>query len=200
MFGRDLEDTDASPADPLALLGMWLPDPADPVKPLMTLSTMGLDGYPDARTVLLSAFDGRLLRFHTDARSRKASELAAVPRATMTLVWPDAARQVVVTGDVAPEAPAEAAETYPTRSRALQLLAWLNTDELAARPAAERQAAWARFDAEHAETPLVPPSTWVGFTLAPRRVVFWRGHAEGPSNRIMYTSGEDGWSIERKAG
>ncbi|QKS22227.1 pyridoxamine 5'-phosphate oxidase family protein, partial [Curtobacterium sp. Csp1] len=67
----------------------------------MTLSTVGLDGYPDARTVLLSRFDGERLHFHTDARSRKAAELAALARAAVTLVWPEVARQLVVVGDVA---------------------------------------------------------------------------------------------------
>lgn len=199
-FGRDQDEADAAPEDPLALMRSWLPSPADPVKPLMALATAGLDGYPDARNVLLSAFDGKRLHFHTEARSRKAAELAAVPRATAVLVWPEHARQLVVTGDVEAETPAEAAAVYPTRTRALQLLAWLNTDELAARPVAERRAAWAAFDAAHPEQPLEPPETWAGYALTPRRVAFWRGDAEGPSNRLVYTLGDGGWSLERKAG
>jgi pyridoxamine 5'-phosphate oxidase len=199
-FGRDQDDTDAAPADPLTLLRDWLPSPDDPVKPLMTLATIGLDGYPDARNVLLSGFDGARLHFHTDAGSRKAAELAATPRATGVLVWPERARQVVVTGDVAPETPEQAAAVYPTRTRALQLLAWVNSDELAARPIAERRAVWAAFDAAHPEEPLAPPATWAGYTITPRRIVFWRGDPEGPSNRLMYTRAERGWALARKAG
>ncbi|MFS2031626.1 pyridoxamine 5'-phosphate oxidase family protein [Curtobacterium sp. CT11-45] len=86
------------PTDPLALAASWLPAAADAPGPTMTLSTVGLDGYPDARTVLLSLFDGERLHFHTDSRSRKAAELAAVPRAAVTLHWPEAARQLVVVG------------------------------------------------------------------------------------------------------
>ncbi|HEY0249645.1 MAG TPA: pyridoxamine 5'-phosphate oxidase family protein [Gryllotalpicola sp.] len=200
IFGADPSDPDASPADPFALMAQWLPSPADQVTPLMTLATIGLDGYPDARTVLLSGFDGARLRFHTEARSRKAAELAATPRATAVLVWPDAARQLVVTGDVEAEAPAEASAAYAERSRALQLLAWLNTDELAARPVAERRAAWAAFDAAHPEEPLAPPETWAGYTIAPSRVAFWRGDAEGPSNRLVFTRDDTGWALVRRAG
>lgn len=199
-FGRDLDDADAAPGDPLGLLGSWLPDPREPVKPLMVLATIGLDGYPDARNVLLSGFDGARLHFHSESRSRKAAELAAVPRATAVLVWPEHARQAVVTGDVEAETAEEAAAVYPTRTRALQLLAWLNTDELAARPLTERRAAWAQFDAAHPEQPLAPPATWVGYAITPRRIAFWRGDPEGPSNRLVYTLAGGAWSLERKAG
>ena len=79
-------------SDPLALAATWLPAAGSGRTPTMTLATIGLDGYPSARTVLLSAFDGERLHFHTDTRSRKAAELAAVPRASVTIHWPDAAR------------------------------------------------------------------------------------------------------------
>ncbi len=83
------EDSDAAaPADPLELAATWLPSTEDGPGPTMTLSTLGIDGYPSARTVLLSRFDGERLHFHTDSRSRKAAELAALPRAAVTLVWP----------------------------------------------------------------------------------------------------------------
>jgi len=199
-FGRDQDDTDVAPADPRTLLRSWLPALDDPNEPLMTLATVGLDGYPNARNVLMSGFDGERLHFHTTAHSRKVAELAALPRATAVLVWPELARQVVITGDVAPETSQEAAAEFPARSRELQLLEWVNTDELAARPISERRAEWAAFDAAHPETPLAPPATWVGYTITPRRVVFWRGDSEGPSNRLMYTRGDRGWALERKAG
>ena len=93
------DDAAAAPADPLELAAAWLPAAEDGPGPTMTLSTLGLDGYPSARTVLLSRFDGERLHFHTDSRSRKAAELAALPRAAVTLVWPEAARQLVVVGD-----------------------------------------------------------------------------------------------------
>lgn len=198
-FGHDDDDTDAAPADPLTLLRAWLPGLDDTTEPLMTLATIGLDGYPNARTVLTSGFDGERLHFHTSAHSAKVAELAALPRATAVLVWPERARQVVITGDIAPETSAQATAEFPRRSRELQLLEWLNTDELAARPAAERRAVWAAYDQSHPK-PLAPPATWVGYTIAPRRVVFWRGDPEGPSNRLMYTRDDEGWALERRAG
>ncbi|MGY2900813.1 pyridoxamine 5'-phosphate oxidase [Curtobacterium sp. PvP017] len=185
------------PTDPLALAASWLPAAADAPGPTMTLSTVGLDGYPDARTVLLSLFDGERLHFHTDSRSRKAAELAAVPRAAVTLHWPEAARQLVVVGDVAPVSDQEARSAYAARTPYLQALAWVNDHASAADTPARRREAWSAFVRERAGTDLGPPSTWAGFALTPVRMVFWRGATDAASNRLAYHRRAGGsWSWE----
>ncbi|MFJ4220399.1 pyridoxamine 5'-phosphate oxidase family protein [Curtobacterium luteum] len=187
-----MTDASGSVADPFALAADWLPGP---VPRTMTLSTVGTDGYPAARTVLLSRFDGRRFHFHTDSRSRKAAELAAVPRATITLVWPEEARQLVVTGDVAQVTDLEARLAYAERTPYLQVLAWVNDAEAAQLAADARRARWAAFAEERGDQPLRPPSTWVGYAIDPVRMVFWNGDTEGPSNRVAFERTADGgWS------
>jgi pyridoxamine 5'-phosphate oxidase len=186
--------------NPLALAASWLAAAGAGATPTVTLSTVGLDGYPSARTVLLSRFDGERFHFHTDARSRKAAELAALPRATVTLHQPEHTRQLVVTGDVAAVTAPEAAGAYAARTRYLQVLAWLNDHDLAALPTAERRTRWAAFEREHADA-LEPPETWVGYALTPLRMLFWEGDTEGPSNRVAAVRDPDGsWSTERWPG
>ncbi|WIB68942.1 pyridoxamine 5'-phosphate oxidase family protein [Curtobacterium sp. MCBD17_035] len=194
--GADADDD--VPMDPLALAARWLPAPGSGVTPTMTLSTIGLDGYPAARTVLMSLFDGRRVHFHTDSRSRKAAEIAAVPRATVTLVWPELARQLVVTGDVERVTDREARDAYTARSRYLQVLAWLNDDDLAAVESDHRRTRWAAFDADRPD--LDPPTTWAGYAITPVRMVFWRGAADAPSNRLRYDRTDAGWTVARAAG
>jgi len=197
-FGYDVGVDDAV-VDPHALLRGWLARCDGDTTPLMTLSTIDADGYPDSRHVLLSRCDaeGRIA-FHTDSRSRKAAELAAVPRASVAVVWPGLARQLVVTGDVVVQNETGQREAYARRSRYLQLLAWLNEDEAAAARAEERRSTWAAFDQAHPE--LEPPRTWVGYVLIPRRIAFWRGDQDGPSNRLLCTRTGDSWVVERRAG
>ncbi|WP_434316076.1 pyridoxamine 5'-phosphate oxidase family protein [Leifsonia sp. P73] len=155
-FGHDNDDVDEIDPGPLGLLGRWLPPSASELRPLMTLSTVGLDGFPDARNVLLSGYDGKALQFHTDTRSRKAHELAADPRVALTLVWPDAGRQVVVQGYAVPTNAAASAAAFAQRSRYLQLLAWANDAPTAALPRAARRERWDRFDADHPDGQLNP--------------------------------------------
>ncbi|EXG80055.1 pyridoxamine-phosphate oxidase [Cryptosporangium arvum DSM 44712] len=164
-------------------------------KPPMTLSTFGPDGYPDARTVLLSGVDGGSVQFHTDARSRKAAQLAADPRASAVVLLNG--RQIVLVGDVEPlDAPHGA---YGLRTRYLQVLAWVNTDELAARPPDVRREAWKRFEEEHPDA-LEPPPTWAGYRLRPRRMTFWTADDAGPSTRVEYVRHGAGWTARALAG
>jgi len=190
-----------APTGPLALAADWLPSPGSGVTPVVTLSTTGLDGYPSARTVLLSRFDGERLHFHTDTRSRKAAELAADPRATVTVLLPEASRQLVVTGDVTPVTDDEARAAWTARTRYLQVLAWLNDHDLATEPEAVRRDRWAAFVAERGDGLLDPPDTWTGFALTPVRLLFWQGDVDGPSNRSAWTRRADGgWALEHWPG
>lgn len=191
----------STPADPLALATDWLPSPESGVTPVVTLSTTGLDGYPSARTVLLSRFDGERLHFHTDSRSRKAAELAADPRATVTVLLPEHSRQLVVTGDAAPVTDDEARVAWAARTRYLQVLAWLNDHDLAAEAEDVRRERWAAFVAEQGDADLDPPDTWTGFALTPIRMLFWQGDLDGPSNRRAYGRQADGrWTLEHWPG
>jgi pyridoxamine 5'-phosphate oxidase len=199
-FGADQPDPDEPLDDPMELLGLWLPPNTDELRPLMTLATVDADGYPDSRNVLLSEFDGEALYFHTDARSRKAGELATNPRVALAFAWVDLGRQLTVVGDAGPASTAEADAAYRARSRYLQLLAWSNSPELAALGTAERRRAWAAFAEAHPDGTLEAPPTWAGFRVVPRRITFWRGDADGPSNRIEYTRTHGGWAAVRLPG
>jgi pyridoxamine 5'-phosphate oxidase len=181
------------PLDPLDLLARWLPPNSEPLRPLMTLSTVDGTGYPDARSVLLSEVDDQGLYFHTDAGSRKVTQLWETPRACLTLVLPESARQLVVQGDVEPAPADELARAYAARSRYLQVLAWTNTSEAASLPPGERRDRWQRFEVEHPAGSLRPPPTWAGFLVRPARITFWQGDSAGPSTRTEYRRTASGW-------
>jgi pyridoxamine 5'-phosphate oxidase len=190
----DLHADGTPPADPLVLARDWLPTDDDPERPQVTLATTGTDGVPDARTVLLSAFDERGFAFHTSAASRKVTELAAAPRAAMVVLWPGFTRQLVLRGDVVPDAAESLAAAWAARSAHLRRLAWCNTDELAALPREERERRWAA--AEH--TGQAP--SWVGYRLVPREMTFWAAGYDAASRRLQYTRDGAGWRRRHLAG
>jgi pyridoxamine 5'-phosphate oxidase len=166
--------------------------------PLMALATVDAEGYPRVRHVLLSAHDRGRLHFHTDERSAKAAQLAANPRAGATIVWPENARQLSVSGRVVRADPEAAARVYAQRSRYLQLLAWVNDPGLTELDEDERHRRWADFAAEHPT--LAPPPTWAGFVLLAEIITFWRGAGDGPSQRVLCRRNADSWAIERLPG
>lgn len=190
-----VDERDLVPADPFDLLRAWLPANEDPARPLMTLATTTEDGWPDARTVLLSEFDADGFCFHTDSRSRKIAEVDAVPRAALMIHLPELARQIVVQGTVETVPAEEEALVYGRRQAYLKVLAWMNTPELAALPLAERIEAWSSFCAEHPEATLTPPPTWTGRRVRPTRLLLWLGSEDTASRRLDYTRAGDGWDV-----
>src|SRR4051794_9977973 len=90
----------------------------------MCLSTVGSDGRPSARMVLLRGFDERGFVFYTNYESRKANELAANPNAAVVFHWPELARQVRAEGRVERVAREETIEYFAARPRGHQLGTW----------------------------------------------------------------------------
>jgi pyridoxamine 5'-phosphate oxidase len=183
------------PADAFAVLTAWLPANDDHAHPLISLATVDAEGRPDARSVLLSEFDSSGFFVHTDSRSRKVADVAAHPEVAFSIAWPAELRQLTVQGVARRASPEEEARAYERRSRYLQLLAWLNSPEFAVLPAAEREEAWAAFDAAHPEGTLTPPETWLGLLIEPTRLTFWNGTPLTASLRTEYRRAADGgWS------
>jgi len=190
---------DADPGDdPWLLVTDWLPADDDPDRPQAVLATAGTDGYPDARTVLLSAADRTGFAFHTHRASRKVAELAALPRAALVLTWPGATRQLVVRGDAVPDADASAARVWAARSDHLRRLAWLNDDALAGLDRAGRVAGWAADVPSGAGSP--PAPSWVGYRVAPVELTFWAGGVDTASRRLQFVRDGSGWARRWLAG
>ena len=176
----------ALPPEAWELLVEWLPSNDDPERPQITLSTVDQAGDPDARTVLLTAFDTDGFVFNTDGASRKAADIAAHPTVALTVLWPGFTRQLVVRGTAIPAAPAVVAAAYESRSPYLKQLAWLNTHEFAGLPRAERVARWAEFDEAHADG-FAQPESWVGYVVVPTRLTFWTSNGDTASRRTEFS-------------
>ena len=166
----------------------------------MVLATVGADGRPAARVVLLKHLDAAGLVFYTNYQSRKASELDAHPDASVVFWWPELERQVRVEGRVERVDAATSDAYFASRPRGSRICAWASpqSQTVADRPALDAlaDAAEARF-----ATGDVPrPPFWGGYRLRPETVEFWQGRARRLHDRLRYeckASGE--WAIVRLA-
>lgn len=189
-------DLDGLPADPHELFADWLLGAvsAGLREPhAMTLSTIGEDGHPAARVLILKDVSPDGWHFAADAAGRKGRELTRHPAAALTFYWSPLARQVRVRGRVAPDGEAVSAADFLARSpgaRAETLLGRQSTPlpDPATRTAATREVA-ARVAAEPG---LVVP-TWTSYVLRADSVEFWQGDRDRQHTRVAYTRGEDGW-------
>ncbi|WP_019830951.1 pyridoxamine 5'-phosphate oxidase [Sphingomonas sp. PR090111-T3T-6A] len=183
--------------DPHALFAAWLEDarasePNDPNA--MAVATVGADGMPSVRMVLLKGHDARGFVFYTNQQSRKAGELAANPKAALLFHWKSRRRQVRIEGLVSIVAADEADAYFASRSRDSQLGAWASDQS---RSLDARATFEARFEAEQArfEGRDVPrPPHWGGYRVMPERIEFWSDRAHRLHERRVFTRTADGWS------
>ena len=167
----------------------------------MSLATVGRDGRPAARTVLLKAVDGRGFVFYTNYESRKGRELTDNPKATLLFPWIAMERQVIAEGAVTRVSREEAEAYFHSRPRTSQLAAWASPQStvVAGREVLEESYRVVEKKYEGREVPL--PPQWGGFRLSPEMVEFWQGRRSRLHDRLRFrreTPGGD-WVVERLA-
>lgn len=183
--------------DPFALFESWLAD-AEVSEPndsnAMALATVGADGGPSVRMVLLKGRDSGFV-FYTNGESRKADELGATGRAALLFHWKSLRKQVRVEGTVAAVDDALADAYFATRSRISQLGAWASEQSRALPERAHLEARLAEATARFEGGDVPRPPHWRGYRVTPARVEFWEDGAHRLHHRRLFTpSGDGGWS------
>jgi pyridoxamine 5'-phosphate oxidase len=194
---RDLAD------DPDVQLAHWLAEArvAGLREPnAMVLSTVGRDGAPSSRMVLLKGLDAGGLVFYTNYASRKSLDLAANPHCALLFPWEPLQRQVRVEG-VARRLATEVSDRYfATRPRGAQLGAWASAQSRVVADRAELEQAYAEVAARWPEPDPVPrPEDWGGFVVDATEMEFWQGRGDRMHDRLRYRHTGDRWVVERLA-
>jgi pyridoxamine 5'-phosphate oxidase len=168
-----------------------LPDPT-----AMALGTVGDDGSPSVRIVLLKAYDERGFVFYTNYDGRKGRELLARPRAALCFFWPTIDIQVRIEGPVVEVADDEADAYFATRHRMSQIGAWASrqSEPLENPDALDKRVS--KYEAEFEGKAVPRPPHWSGFRVHPERIEFWKGKPNRLHERHLYTRAGNRWKIE----
>lgn len=196
-----LHESDLCP-DPFEQFTRWyeLAAAEIPLAEAMTLATVGDDGGPDARMVLLKGHGPDGFRFFTNYGSAKAAQIEADPRGALILYWREHDRQVRARGPIERLPAADSDAYFASRARESRLGAWASPQSrpLADRADLDRRLAEVseRFDGVE-DVPR--PDFWGGFVLRPRTIEFWQGQQARLHDRFLYSrEGEGGpWRIQR---
>jgi len=159
-----------------------------------SLATVGADGRPAARMLLLKEVDERGFVFYGNYESRKGRELAASPWAAMCFWWGPLAIQVRIEGRVVRVSDAEADAYFASRPRGSQVGAWASKQSSPLSSREELLAAVARIEARHQGGEIPRPPHWSGFRLVPDRFEFWQGREDRLHERLEYRLDRGVWS------
>lgn len=177
--------------DAAALDRTLVPEPT-----AMTVASVGADGQPSIRVVLLKSFDRNGFVFYTNFEGRKGQELLANPLTALCFHWPHLDVQVRVEGSAAPVNDTEAEEYFASRARASQLGAWASQQSRPIEHEGDLEIRLAEYETKFQGVSVPRPPHWSGFRVTPERIEFWHNRPSRLHLRHLYTKQGSGWKME----
>lgn len=163
-----------------------------------SLATVGRDGQPSLRTVLLKYFDQEGLVFFTNYESNKAMEIAGNNKVAMLFPWLTMQRQVIVKGCATKVSAAESLKYFLKRPKDSQFGAWISRQSSVISSRHVLESKLAEIKARFSKGDISLPPFWGGFRIKPKSFEFWQGGESRIHDRFLYTRDSGaGWRIER---
>ena len=190
------------PEDPINLFNRWFHEVedfgGDSEVNAMTVATIGLDGFPKSRVVLLKKFTEEGFIFYTNYNSEKGRSIADNPNVCLSFFWHSMERQVIIKG-IAHKTTASTSDNYfASRPEGSKLGAIVSNQSEVVPSREYLEESLKQLEKDYESMVIPRPQHWGGFLVTPLEVEFWQGRANRLHDRIRYSSQQDfSWKIDR---
>ncbi len=165
----------------------------------MTVSTIGLDGFPKSRVVLLKKYTHEGFIFYTNYESEKGKAIAENPKVCISFFWPNLERQIIIKG-IAEKIAANLSDGYfELRPKGSKLGAIVSKQSTVISSRAELETKLKVLEKEFEQKEILRPEFWGGYIVKPVSMEFWQGRPNRLHDRIRYTLVDLDWVIDRLA-
>jgi pyridoxamine 5'-phosphate oxidase len=190
------------PEDPINLFHRWFYEVQDfggvDEVNAMTVATIGLDGFPKSRVVLLKQFNEEGFVFYTNYNSEKGKAIAANPKVCLSFFWHSMERQVIIKGKASKVSAILSDNYFDSRPDGSKLGAIVSNQSDVIPSRAYLDAKLAALEKEYHDKVISRPNNWGGFIVEPYEIEFWQGRPNRLHDRIRYQIQADfNWKIER---
>ncbi|PHS63974.1 MAG: pyridoxamine 5'-phosphate oxidase [Flavobacterium sp.] len=188
-------------ANPLQQFKTWFYDAkeADSVNEVnaMTLTTIGLDGFPKGRVVLLKQYDENGFYFFTNYHSEKGKAIEENPKVSLSFFWPALERQVIIKGIASKTTEDFSANYFNSRPKGSQLGALVSNQSEVVENRTVLDDRLKDLEKEFQDKVITRPKFWGGYLVSPLSIEFWQGRPNRLHDRILYTLEDFDWKIDR---
>jgi len=166
----------------------------------MTLSTITKDEMPEARIVLLKAFNERGFVFYTNYNSAKSEQLDFNSKCCLLIFWKELERQVRINGIAERISMKESIDYFDSRPEGSKIGAWASPQSMVVASKAWLNETFQYYAERFKHGKIPKPPHWGGYRVKPIRIEFWQGRPSRMHDRILYTETSPGqWKTERLA-